>query len=88
MPDEIKHVAVHPFPDNERAYTLFLSIQNQWIYAGMGTPVALNYQVAYLWMDAESIPKCEQNDLLGELRLIESGAISAIREKQEQETRR
>lgn len=48
-----------------------------------GSPVALNYEVAYRWMDAEGIDKSEQNALLDELRLIESGAITAIREKQE-----
>ncbi|WP_236904092.1 DUF1799 domain-containing protein [Comamonas serinivorans] len=65
------------------AYRLFLSIQNQWIYGGMGSPMALNYEVAYRWMDAEGIDKAKQNDLLAELQLIESGAISAMREKQE-----
>jgi uncharacterized protein DUF1799 len=65
------------FEENWAAVTMFLRLQTQWVIAGMGSAVGLNYQsvefMFKLYADEVADPKAMFEDL----REIELGALKA-----------
>ncbi len=66
------------FPENWPAIEMFMRLQTQWVIAGMGTVVGLNYQsVDFLFTIYEVKNKRE---LFEDIKHIELGALAVLKE--------
>lgn len=75
---------VEPYPEHILAFQCFIDLSGQW-RTSTGGVFALDYNVVYRWMDAESVKQAEQNRLLRDVGLIERGALEAINDAAEEE---
>ena len=67
---------VEIWPDNERAYELFLRIGTRWMHSPMGgVPTGLRWEALYPLMDRLGLDSSEWNDLHECLMVMESEAI-------------
>jgi hypothetical protein len=74
--------SVEIWPENERAYNLFLSMRTQW-QVGMGGPIGLNFMVAYMRMDRMRLSPEEYDQLDQDLQVMEAAALRVMHEQME-----
>lgn len=60
---------------------MFLRLQSQWIVAGMGGPVGLNYQSVEFLFELHGIE--DRKEMLSDLQTIEFAILDVYREKSE-----
>lgn len=70
-----KHFEVHP--DNWEIVQLFLALSTQWVIAGMGSYVGINYCAVEPTARLAGIEMTP--DVFGGLRLMESAALEKMR---------
>lgn len=70
------------WPENERAFALFTTINTQW-RIGMGGPTGLDYNVLFSCMDRMQLPPGEYEQLFADVRVIEIEALSLLNQKEE-----
>ena len=74
-PEDFAGTAV--WPENWPAFCLFFDMRTQW-RTGMAGPTGLDYAVLFQLMDLHEIPKDERQQMLADVRVMESAALSAI----------
>jgi hypothetical protein len=79
---QTKQQAYYVWPDNWQAFELFADVSDQWLFAGMGSPVGLNGAVVLDYIRTHTDLKGGAlTELYQDVRLIASGALTAWREK-------
>lgn len=69
------------WPDNWGAVTLFVDLMSQW-RMGMSGPIGLDYTAIPIVMDLRGISTEDRSALFSEIRVMEAGALEAMRRKQ------
>lgn len=70
------------FPENWEAVLMFTRLGTQWIYAGMGEIVGLNYQSVEFFFKIYKVK--DRRGMMEDLQSIEQGALSKIRKQNEE----
>jgi hypothetical protein len=84
--DEDTKVAV--WPDNRTAALVFLTMQTQWLYAGMNSvPTGLNYASLPEVYRALSIKKKDRPEVFANFRVIEISYLSAAHKSTDKEAK-
>jgi len=65
-------------PENEEAVSLFLDVCTQWIVAGLGSVVGLNYQSLDFVLKMKGYRGKKKVEIFDDLQLIERGALSVF----------
>jgi hypothetical protein len=73
--------AVEVWPENQRAYFLFASLQTQW-RVGAGGASGLDFLVAYNRMDRLGLTPEEYDELDQDLQAMELAALAAMHVKE------
>jgi hypothetical protein len=73
--------AVEVWPENQRAYFLFLDLQTQW-RVGMGGATGLDYLVLFAKLDRMKLTDEEADELEGDIRVMEHEALRAMSERE------
>jgi len=73
--------AVELWPENERAYFLFLSLQTQW-RVGMGGATGLDYLVLFAKLDRMKLSDEDAELLEQDIRAMEHEALKAMSERE------
>jgi hypothetical protein len=66
------------WPENHEVFLLFSVMQTQW-RTGMGGPTGLDYNVLFTYMERKNL----SIDLLDDIRIMESAALTEIHRKKE-----
>lgn len=82
-PDDYAGEVVEVWPENWRAYLLFLDLQTQW-NVGMGGPVGLNYLVLFAKLDRMKLADDEADELEADIRVMEHEALRVMSEATQQ----
>lgn len=61
------------FPDNEIAVSVFLQVLTQWVVAGMGGIIGLNYQSVQFVLDLNKVD--DKLDCFTRIRVLEQKAL-------------
>ncbi|MFA7333652.1 MAG: DUF1799 domain-containing protein [Kiritimatiellia bacterium] len=64
--------------ENWPAIQLFLAVNTQWLFAGMGTVIGLNYQSVEFVLKLYKYKK--RDEIFSDLQLIERGALGVFHE--------
>jgi hypothetical protein len=72
--------AVEVWPENHRAYFLFLALQTQW-RVGMAGPTGLDYNTLFHKMDRMRLEPDEYDELEADVRTMEFAALEAMNKK-------
>jgi hypothetical protein len=72
--------AVEIWPENQRAYFLFLDLQTQW-RVGMGGATGLDYLVLFAKLDRMKAPADEAEELEQDIRVMEHEALRVMSER-------
>lgn len=73
--------AVGVWPENERAYFLFLDLQTQW-RVGMGGATGLDYLVLFAKLDRMKLSDDEADELEQDIRTMEHEALKVMVERE------
>ncbi|OLO06879.1 hypothetical protein BTW08_15415 [Salinicola sp. MH3R3-1] len=68
-------------PENWDALELFLDCATQWKHAPMGGLTGLDYAAVRVVMEIHTVPPAEFRDRFQQIRLLERGALKAMREQ-------
>lgn len=71
--------AVEVLEENAQAFHVFMACQTQWNYAGMGSPIGINYMALESVMRMMNIQ--DHTQCFDQVRFIEQGALSQLSEK-------
>jgi hypothetical protein len=80
-PEDYVSEAVEVWPENERAYFLFLDLQTQW-RVGMGGATGLDYLVLFAKLDRMKLPDGEAEELEQDIRTMEHEALRVMAERE------
>lgn len=69
------------WPENVETVNFFMRLQTQWVYAGMGGLVGLNYQSVDMLFRIERTSPKKQREILEGLRFMEAVVVNVIAEK-------
>jgi hypothetical protein len=72
--------SVEIWPDNVRPFEVFQALQTQW-RVGMGGPTGLDYSAIPVTLRLRGVPRAAWPQLFGDLRIMESAALSAMHAK-------
>lgn len=69
------------WPDNGDAVEVFSRMVTQWMYAGMGVPVGLRYEVLPLMLRTQRVPRDRWQDVMDDVMVMERAALVVLRKK-------
>lgn len=78
--DDFPPPEVELWPENWPAIQLFTRLSTQW-RVGPGGPIGLDYGVLFHEMDRQSLDKDAYDDLLAQIRVIETTALDEMHKK-------
>jgi hypothetical protein len=81
-PEDYAGDVVEVWPENERAYFLFIDLQTQW-RVGMGGATGLDYLVLFAKLDRMKLTDEDASDLEQDIRAMEHEALRAMSERDE-----
>jgi hypothetical protein len=81
LPEDLECEAVELWPENERAYFLFVDLQTQW-RVGMGGATGLDYLVLFAKLDRMKLSDEEAEELEQDIRTMEHEALRVMAEKE------
>jgi hypothetical protein len=81
LPEDLEGEAVEVWPENERAYFLFLDLQTQW-RVGMGGATGLDYLVLFAKLDRMKLAADESDELEQDIRTMEHEALRVMAERE------
>ena len=67
------------WPENLPVFLLWQQVQTQWVVAGMGGLIGLNYSSIALVMNMNGLSKRQQRDYFPLIQAMESAVINALR---------
>ena len=70
------------WPENHEAFQLFSMLQTQWRTGGNG-PSGLDYNTLFTFMTLKNLSDQRQCELLDDIRVMESAALSEIHRKRD-----
>jgi hypothetical protein len=70
------------WPENHEVFSLFATLQTQW-RTGASGPSGLDYNTLYSTMNLMSIAPEKQLELLADIRVMESAALTEIHRKKD-----
>lgn len=79
-PSDYKSEPIQVWPENEAAWRLLERLQTQW-RMGMGGATGLDYGVMHQMMDRMHLDPEAFDELELQMRILESEALTAMREK-------
>ena len=79
-PDDYEPPTVNLWPENWPPVELFMQLHTQW-RTGPGGAVGLDYGVVFHELDRRDLSRDEYDELMAAIRIIESTALKAMREK-------
>ena len=68
------------FPENWDVVEMFLRLSTQWVFAGMGSIVGLNYRSIEFLFKIYNVD--DKKGMFEDIRIIEAGALNYIREQE------
>jgi hypothetical protein len=71
------------WPENHEVFGLFSLLQTQWRSGGMNGPTGFDYNTLFTTMTLMSIDTKKQIDLLYDIRIMESAALTEIHRKKD-----
>jgi hypothetical protein len=77
QPEDFAGEDIEVWPDNQRAYLLFVEIRTQWRVGAMG-PTGLDYGVLFRKMDRMNLQPDEYDELEDDIRTMECAAMGAM----------
>jgi hypothetical protein len=80
-PEDYVRESVEVWPENERAYFLFLDLQTQW-RVGMGGATGLDYLVLFAKLDRMKLSDEEVDELEQDIRTMEHEALRVMAERE------
>lgn len=75
--DDVVTEPVDIWPENERAFELFVFMGTQW-QAGMSGPVGLKYEVMFHKMDRMKLPEADYDQLEADMQVMERAALACM----------
>lgn len=75
---------VKPFeiwPENWETVEMFMELQTQWIYAGMGVPIGIPVPAMKALFDIRGIPRAKRHEALRDLQVMEYAALKVLGER-------
>jgi hypothetical protein len=75
-----KHAVLGVWPENVRSFNFFSRIGSRWV-AGMNGVTGIRWEALYPLMDRMGLDSEAWDDLLSDLEVMESAALSAINKK-------
>jgi hypothetical protein len=73
--------AVEVWPENKRAYSLFVELQTQWRVGAAG-PTGLDYNTLFHKMDRMRLEPDDYDELEADIRTMEFAALEAMNTKE------
>jgi len=70
------------WPENHEVFGLFSTLQTQW-RSGFSGPTGLDYNTLFTTMNLMALDPQKQIELLGDIRVMESAALTEIHRKKD-----
>lgn len=81
-PEDYETDPVEVWPENWRAWQIFVSVSGQWRSAGMGGYVGLDYGPLFTLMDRHGLQGEQWHQTFEDIRHIEAAALDRMRAQQ------
>lgn len=78
LPTDYDDEAFSVWPENHKAFSIFVQLRTQWRSSGMAGPTGLDYSVLYPLLDRKAKDESEWELLLDDVQEMELAALAAM----------